>query len=92
MQTIDYEYNGWCLVCIYIIILIKPSPFVNLSDIPIDEAREFSIRIEETKPYVQSAKRHSNIWSTGTIMKAFSEGSLSKRQDYIEKKSPHYGN
>lgn len=34
-------------------------PFVNLSDIPIDEAREILDRIKETKPNVQSAKRHS---------------------------------
>lgn len=33
-------------------------PFVNLSDIPIDEARAVLDTIRDTKPNVQSAKRH----------------------------------
>jgi hypothetical protein len=65
-------------------------PFANLSDIPIDEAREILDRIKETKPYVQSAKRHSEYMEYRHYYEGILRREFVKKGGIISRKSPHY--
>lgn len=65
-------------------------PFVNLSDIPMDEAKAILDIIKETRPNVQSAKRHPEYMEYRHYYEEILRTEFAKKDGIILKKSPHY--
>jgi len=65
-------------------------PFVNLSDIPIDEAKSVLDTIKETKPYVQSAMRQPAYMDRRHVIEEILRTEFTKKGGVIRRKSPHY--
>jgi len=65
-------------------------PFVNLSDIPIDEAKAILNRIKETKPNVQCARRHCEYMEYRHYYEEILRTEFAKKGGVILRKSPHY--
>ena len=65
-------------------------PFVNLSDIPMDEANAILNTIKETKPDVQSAKRHPEYMEDRYYYEEILRTEFAKKGGIISRKSPHY--
>jgi hypothetical protein len=65
-------------------------PFVNLSDIPLDEAKAVLNAIKEAKPKVQSAKRHPEYMEDRHYYEKILRTEFAKKDGIIRKKSPHY--
>jgi hypothetical protein len=64
--------------------------FVNLSDIPMDEAKAILNTIKETKPNVQSAKRHPEYMENRYYYEEILRTEFAKKGGIISRKSPHY--
>lgn len=65
-------------------------PFVNLSDIPMEEANAVINRIKQTKPNVQCAKRHNEYMEDRHYYEEILRKEFSKKGGIIKRKSPHY--
>ncbi len=65
-------------------------PFVNLSEIPIHEAKAVLDRIKETKPNVQSAKRHAEYMENRHYYEEILRAEFAKKSGIMMRKSPHY--
>jgi hypothetical protein len=65
-------------------------PFRNLSDIPIDEAKNVLDHIKEAKPNVQSAKRHPTYMEDRHYYEEILRTEFAKKGGIISRKSPHY--
>lgn len=65
-------------------------PFVSLSDIPIDEAKAVLNSIKESKPNVQSAKRHPEYMEDRHYYEEILKTEFAKKGGIILRKSPHY--
>lgn len=64
-------------------------PFVNLSDIPMDEAEAVLNRIKATKPNVQSAKRHSEYMADRHYYEEILRTHFVEKGGVLRRKSPH---
>jgi len=64
--------------------------FVNLSDIPIDEAKAILNNIKEEKPNVQSAKRHPTYMEDRHYYEEILKTEFFKKGGVIKRKAPHY--
>ncbi|MCL6457778.1 MAG: hypothetical protein K6T85_07210, partial [Gorillibacterium sp.] len=65
-------------------------PFVNLSDIPMDEAKAVLNAIKEAKLNVQSAKRHPEYMEDRYYYEEILRTEVAKKSGIITRKSPHY--
>lgn len=65
-------------------------PFVNLSDIPIDEAKAVLNKIRETKPNVQSAKRQPTYIEDRYYYEEILRTEFLKKGGIIKRRTPHY--
>jgi hypothetical protein len=65
-------------------------PFVSLSDIPMDDAKAILNAIKETKPNVQSAKRHPEYMEDRHYYEEILRTEFAKKGGIISRKSPHY--
>jgi len=65
-------------------------PFVNLSDLPMEEAMEVLNIIIQTKPNVQSAKRHSTYVEDRHFYEAILRKEFTKKNGIIKRMAPHY--
>jgi len=65
-------------------------PFVNLSDLPIDEARAVLINIKKTKPNAQSAERHEMYMDYRHKVENILRTEFTKLGGVMKRKSPHY--
>ena len=68
----------------------KVGPFVNLSDVPIDEANAVLDKIKELKPNSQSAKRDPEYMNRRLMYEEILRREFSKKGGIIQRKSPHY--
>lgn len=65
-------------------------PFVNLSDIPIDEAKAVLNRIKETKPNAYSARRSPEYMEQRHYYEEILRTEFAKKGGIVLRKSPHY--
>lgn len=65
-------------------------PFVNLSDLSIDEARSVLNTIKATKPNVQSAKRHDKYVEYRRNCENMIRTEFIKKGGIVSRTSPHY--
>ena len=65
-------------------------PFVNLSDIPIDEANAVLNTIKETNPKAQSAGRDSEYMNRRLAYEEILKIEFEKKGGIIRRKAPHY--
>ncbi|WP_242883315.1 hypothetical protein [Lacrimispora sphenoides] len=65
-------------------------PFVNLSDLPIDEAKLILDTIKITKPNSQSAKRHDKYVEYRRNCENIIRSEFENKGGIINRKSPHY--
>ncbi len=65
-------------------------PFVNLSDIPMDEAKYILDSIKETKPNVQCAKRQPAYMEDRYYYEEILRTEFSKKGGILRRKSPNY--
>lgn len=63
---------------------------MNLSDIPMDEAKTVLNTIKDTKPNVQSAKRHPEYMEDRHYYEEILRTEFTKKGGIITRKSPHY--
>ena len=68
----------------------KIGSYVNLSDIPMDEAKAVLNEIKETKPGVQSAKRHPEYMEDRYNYEEILRTEFTIKGGIITRKSPHY--
>jgi hypothetical protein len=68
----------------------KIGPFVNLSDIPIDKAKDILNIIKQTKPNVQSAKRHPAYMEDRHYYEEILKTEFLKKGGIMKRKCPHY--
>jgi len=68
----------------------KIGPFVNLSDIPIDEAKVVLSAIKETRPDVQSAMRDPGYMDRRLEYEEILKTEFTKKGGIIRRKAPHY--
>lgn len=64
--------------------------FVNLSDVPVDEAKAILNTIKETKPTIQSAKRHPEYMEDRLYYEEILRTEFGKKGGIMSRKSPHY--
>ncbi len=64
--------------------------FVNLSDIPIDDAKTILNMIKETKPNAQCAKRHLEYMEDRHYYEEILRTEFTKKGGIISRESPHY--
>ena len=64
--------------------------FVNLSDIPIDEAKAVLNNIKEAKPNVQSASRHPEYMEYRHSYEEILRTEFGKKGGIMRRKAPHY--
>jgi len=64
--------------------------FVNLSDLPIDEAKSVLTLIKETKPNVQSARRQSSYVEDRHYYENILKTEFIKKGGIIKRNAPHY--
>lgn len=77
-------------ICLYHYYDESIGPFANLSDIPIDEAKAILKEIKESKPNVQSAKRHPEYMENRHYYEEILRTEFEKKGGIIRRKSPHY--
>jgi hypothetical protein len=65
-------------------------PFVNLSDLPIDEAKSILDTIKVTKPNSQSAQRHDKYVEYRRNCENIIRSEFAKKGGVINRTSPHY--
>ena len=65
-------------------------PFVNLSEIPIDEAKAIVNKIKEEKPNVQSAQRDSLYMERRHYYEDILRKEFKKKGGIIKRMAPHY--
>jgi len=65
-------------------------PFVNLSDIPIDEAKAVLIAIKEARPNVQSAARDPEYMDRRSHYENLVKTEFAKKGGLIERNAPHF--
>ena len=65
-------------------------PFVNLSDLPIDEAKRILNTIKTTKPTSQSAQRHDKYVEYRHNCENIIRTEFLKKGGFIDRSSPHY--
>lgn len=65
-------------------------PFVNLSDLPIHEAKAILDTIKITKPNSQSAKRHDKYVEYRSNCESIIRSEFEKKGGIIKRESPHY--
>lgn len=65
-------------------------PFVNLSDIPIDNAKAVLDRIRKEKPNVQSAQRDSEYMERRHYYEEILRSEFKKKGGIIKREVPHY--
>jgi hypothetical protein len=65
-------------------------PFVNLSDIAIDEAKAVLDSIKKQKPNVQCARRQASYMEDRYYYEDIIRTEFAKKGGIIKKKSPHY--
>ncbi len=63
---------------------------MNLCDIPMDEAKAVLNTIKDTKPNVQSAKRHPEYMEDRHYYEEILRSEFTKKGGIITRKSPHY--
>jgi len=68
----------------------KIGPFVNLSDVPIGEAKTILNTIRDTKPHVQSANRHHTYVEDRHSYEAILRAQFTKKGGVIRRHAPHY--
>lgn len=64
--------------------------FINLSDIPVEEAKAVLNTIKETKPNTQCAKRHPEYIEDRYYYKEILRTEFAKKGGIISRNSPHY--
>ena len=64
--------------------------FVNLSDVPINEANNILNEIRKSKPNVQSAKRHDEYMKDRHFYEEIIRTEFIKKGGIIKRNSPHY--
>ena len=65
-------------------------PFVNLSDLPVDEAQSILSTIKETKPNSQCAQRHDKYLEYRHNCENIIRSEFAKKGGIISRTSPHY--
>jgi len=65
-------------------------PFVNLSDLQIDEANNILYEIKKLKPNVQSAKRHDEYMKDRHFYEEIIKTEFIKKGGIIKRNYPHY--
>ena len=65
-------------------------PFVNLSDIPIEEAKAVLEAIKESKPDTQGAKRHPTYVEDRLYYEEILRTEFAKKGGVIRRSVPHY--
>ena len=65
-------------------------PFINLSDIPIEEAKAVLAAIAETKPNVQSATRGSQYMDRRHYIENILKTEFIKKGGIVKRQAPHY--
>lgn len=65
-------------------------PFVNLSDISIDKAKNVLSKIKEQKPHVQCANRHAEYMEKRHYYEGLMRNLFIKKGGVAERKAPHY--
>lgn len=65
-------------------------PFMNLSDLPSDEARAVLEKIKREKPNVQSAKRHDTYVEDRLYYEEILRTEFLKKGGVIRRRAPHY--
>ena len=65
-------------------------PFINLSDIPIDEAKVILNKIKETKPTTQSAQRDPEYMFRRHMYEDIIRKEFLKKGGIINRNAPHY--
>jgi len=65
-------------------------PFVNLSDLPVDEAKLILDRIKTTKPNSQSAQRHNKYVEYRRNCENIIRTEFIKKGGLVNRSSPHY--
>ncbi|MCL2406161.1 MAG: hypothetical protein FWC92_11560 [Defluviitaleaceae bacterium] len=65
-------------------------PFVNLSDLPINEAVEVLNTIKQAKPSAQSAKRHPTYVDDRHYYEAILRKEFTRKKVIIKRTAPHY--
>ena len=65
-------------------------PFVNLSDIPIEEAREVLAKIVVNKPNTQSATRSSSYMDRRHYIENILKTEFKKKGGIVKRHAPHY--
>lgn len=65
-------------------------PFLNLSDIPMNEAQAILNQIKTSKPNVQSAKRHMEYMEDRHYYEDILRTEFTKKGGIIMRKAPHY--
>ncbi len=65
-------------------------PFVNLSDLPIEEAKSVLDTIKKTKPNSQSAQRHDKYVEYRRNCEKIIRTEFIKKGGLVKKSSPHY--
>jgi hypothetical protein len=65
-------------------------PFVNLSDVPIQEAKAVINSIRISKPDVQCAKRHDVYMEDRHYYEGILKNEFSKKGGHITRNAPHY--
>ena len=68
----------------------KIGPFRNLSDLPIDGAKEILNKIKEDKPHTQCAKRQISYIEDRLYYEEILRQEFKKKGGKIERKVPHY--
>ena len=64
--------------------------FVNLSDVPIDEAKNILNKIKENKPNTQGAQRHDEYVEYRHYYEEILKTEFLKKGGIIKRKAPHY--
>ena len=65
-------------------------PFVNLSDLEMDDAKSVLHLIKTTKPNSQSAKRHDSYMEDRLHYESILREEFSKKDGKLRRKAPHY--
>lgn len=65
-------------------------PFVNLSDLPVDEAKHVLETIKMTRPNSQSAKRHDKYIEYRRNCENILRAEFIKKGGRVDRQSPHY--
>jgi hypothetical protein len=65
-------------------------PFVSLSDLPMDEAKETLNRIKAAKPHVMCAKRHPEYMEDRHYYEDLLRSEFLKKGGIVKRKTPHY--